>query len=120
MNNLTILLFAIFLNLKLLVISVNILVEISIVHTLVDIFTILVFFIASYNIYKLAKKMYGGRFTSLLPQLFAGVCLLLGKAIIELIAKVRAPEIVGMDAFFFGIQGLQIAAGMLFLSAFYY
>ena len=95
-------------------------IDISTLHTLLDIFTIVLFLIASYNIYKLAQKLYGGRFTTLLPQLFAGVCLLLGKATIELIGKLWAPEIVKTPVFFFGIQGLQIAAGMLFLSAFYY
>lgn len=87
--------------------------------SLIGLLTIAVYFVALYNIFVLTKKIYGGRFSSLLPYLSAGTALLLLKAIFEGVSQSLFPVFQEIEAFHAGLGVIQIMAGVFFLSAFY-
>lgn len=80
---------------------------------------IVVYFVALYKIFILTEKIYGGRFSSLIPYLSAGTALLLLKAIFDGVMKFLFPAFHELIAFQAGMDTIQIIAGLFFLSAFY-
>ena len=94
-------------------------VSIETVDLVIDGLAIIVYFVALYKIFTLTKKIYGGRFSSLIPHLSAGTSLLLLKAIFEGGAQSLFPFLREIGAFQAGLNVIQIIAGIFFISVFY-
>lgn len=93
--------------------------SIQAVDLVIDSLAMIVFFVALYKIFTLTKKIYGGRFSSLIPQLSAGTSLLLLNSIFEGAAQPIFPIFQDIPAFQAGLDAIQITAGIFFLSVFY-
>lgn len=79
---------------------------------------VVVFGIAAVMTFKLVKKLYGGRFTAVLPYLLMAVMLLLGMQVLCLIGDFA--RTLGESALYLhGIQVLQLLAGFFLISALY-
>ncbi len=85
----------------------------------IDVVSILIYTITFYQLLNLTKKLYGGRFTSLIPPLSVGIYLLLIKSILVFITRLLFPAFSQLSSFLLGIQTLTIIAGLFFLTAFY-
>ena len=81
--------------------------------------SIIVYFFALFKIFVLTKKIYGGRFSSLIPQLSAGTSLLLLRAVFEGGAQSIFPFFREIGAYQAGLDVIQIIAGIFFISVFY-
>ncbi|MBS3100689.1 hypothetical protein A2641_00990 [Candidatus Nomurabacteria bacterium RIFCSPHIGHO2_01_FULL_37_25] len=94
-------------------------VELEFIDNIVDIVAILISVYSLYMGFRLTKKLYGGKFTSVLPPLIASFALIFMKAIFELIFENLLPELGESLVFIFSIQMLQIIAGILLINALY-
>ena len=94
--------------------------DIEALNLLIVELAIIVYFVALYKIFVLTKKIYGGKFSSLIPYLSAGTALLLLKSIFNGVAKLIFPAFQEMGAFQAWLDVTQIMAGIFFLSAFYH
>lgn len=86
------------------------------VHIL-DITIIVVFAIAAVMAFRLSKKLYGGRFTNALPYLMIAIVLLLAMPVLHWIGHLL--DLGHSMDFMFGMQSLQILAGIFFIWALY-
>jgi hypothetical protein len=68
--------------------------------------------------FSLTKRLYGGKFTSVLPPLIASLALLLFIQILEFSFGYLTPYAETME-FVFGVQMLQILAGVFLINALY-
>ena len=93
--------------------------EIGFIDNIVDIVAILISIYSLYLGFKLTKKLYGGKFTSVLPPLIGSFGLIFLKAVFEIVFETLLPELGEGLIFVFSIQMLQIVAGILLLNALY-
>ena len=94
-------------------------VELGLLDNIVDIVAILISVYSLYLGFRLTKKLYGGKFTSVLPPLIGSFALIFLKAILELVFETLLPELGESLIFIFSIQMLQVVAGILLLNALY-
>ena len=94
-------------------------VELGFIDNIVDIIAILISIYSLYLGFKLTKKLYGGKFTSVLPPLIGSFALIFLKAIFEIVFETLLPELSESLIFVFSIQMLQIMAGILMITALY-
>lgn len=76
-----------------------------------------VFGIAAVMCFKLVKKLYGGRFTAVLPYLLMAVVLLFGMQILDIIRDLN--PVIDTHLYLHGMQVLQLLAGFFLISALY-
>lgn len=82
---------------------------------------IVVFGVAAVMCYRLVKKLYGGKFTSVLPYLLMAVVLLLGMQVLHLMGEFLGIYLAESSHLYQqGIQVLQLLAGFFFISALYH
>lgn len=95
------------------------LVNAEMINLLLDGLVIVIYFVALYKIFTLTKKIYGGRFSNLIPHLSAGTSLLLLNSIFEGMTRPNLIIFQDVAVFQVGLDTIQIIAGLFFLSAFY-
>ena len=93
--------------------------ELGFIDNIVDIVAILISIYSLYLGFKLTKKLYGGKFTSVLPPLIGSFALIFLKAIFEMVFETLLPELGESLIFVFSIQMLQVVAGILLINALY-
>ena len=95
------------------------LVSIETADLIINGLAIIVYFVALYKIFILTKKIYGGKFSSLIPQLSAGTSLLLLRATFVGGTQPFLPFLREIGAYQAGLNVIQIIAGIFFISVFY-
>ena len=81
---------------------------------LLDLTVVILLGYSLYFGFKLTKKLYGGRFTSVLPELIGVITLLFIQRLIEAIFEFL-PREAGNIEFIFALQTLQIMAGVFLI-----
>lgn len=94
-------------------------IDFDLMEVILDSAIIIIYLATFFLILKLSKKLYGGRFTTVIPPLVAGVALLLSQSILTLTTEIFFEEIRNLESFKFGVQVLQLVSGILFVAAFY-
>ena len=93
--------------------------ELELIDNILDIAAILISAYSLYLGFKLTKKLYGGKFTSVLPPLIGSFALIFLKAVFEIAFEALFQELGESLIFIFSIQMLQVVAGILLLNALY-
>jgi hypothetical protein len=89
------------------------------IDNIIDIIAIVISIYTLYLGFRVTKKLYGGKFTSVLPPLMGSFALIFLKAILEIIFETFVHELSESLIFTFSIQILQVVAGILLINALY-
>lgn len=86
-------------------------------HLILHIVPMTIFGYCLFEGYNLTQKLYGGKFTSVMPPLLGAIALLFFSQLIDLVFEFT--PVASTDAFIFSIQAFQLFSGLLFIDAIY-